>query len=386
MYRRLCNPSNSRSFFLFGSRGTGKSSLIREHFKGQNILNIDLLRPQEFDILNRDPEELTRRIEAFSSPTPWIILDEVQKIPKILDLVHYHIEQKKVKFALTGSSARKLKRGSANLLAGRALVYSLFPLTSIELEKDFSLEHALQWGTLPEIINEKDAAIKRKILEAYTHTYLREEIQQEQLIRSLDPFHQFLAIAGQMNGKIINYSKIASECGASDHSVREYFRILEDTLLGFHLPAYHESIRKRQRQNPKFFIFDNGVARSLASHLQIPVVSKTSAYGEAFETWLINEIMRLSVYNEKDFSLSYLRTKDDAEIDLIIERPGMPRALIEIKSSTSVKPEDVSMLNRFVNDMKKAEAFCLSLDPAPKKIGNVNVLPWERGLREIGVT
>lgn len=387
MYKRQVNISKKHSFFLFGARGTGKSSLLEELFKNELCLNIDLLKPSEFDILNRDPKELTRRIEALPAETKWVILDEVQRIPKLLNLVHYHIEKSKKQlfFALTGSSARKLKRGSANLLAGRAVVYSLFPFTHLELEKDFSLSHALEWGTLPEVVNQKDQVLKRKILQAYTHTYLREEVQAEQLIRNLDPFHQFLPIAAQMSGNIVNYSKIASQCGTSDNSVKEYFNILEDTLLGFSLPAFHESVRKRQRQSPKFYLFDNGVSRSLANLLKVPVVPQTSAYGNAFENWLICEIYRLISYAENDYSLSYLRASGDAEIDLVIDRPGIKRAIVEIKSSTQVREEDVSTLKRFAADMGDVEAICLSQDSFPKKISGVTVLPWREGLVELGL-
>ena len=391
MYKRLVKISEKHSFFLFGARGTGKSSLIKKIFNQDQALFIDLLQPAEFDILNRDPDELTRRIEGLRDGQTWVILDEIQRIPKLLNLVHHHIEvgkgsaKQKLLFALTGSSARKLKRGTANLLAGRALVYSLYPLTHIELMEDFQISDALEWGTLPGVFNEKDVEIKRKILQAYTHTYLKEEIQAEQIIRSLDPFHLFLAVAAQMSGKIINYSEVARECGASDHSVREYFQILEDTLMGFHLLPFHESVRKRQRQNPKFYLFDNGVRRSLASQLRIPLKAKTSAYGDAFENWLICEINNLISYAERDFSLSYLRTKDDAEIDLIIERPGMPRAIVEIKSSTHIRPEDLTTLNRFASDMKNVEAFCLSQDPHAKKIGKVDALFWQDGIKELGI-
>lgn len=385
MYRRLLNPAKNYSFFLFGARATGKTSLINRIFTDEEALLIDLLQPAEFDILNRDPDELTRRINQMPQHQRWVVLDEVQRIPKLLNLVHHHIDQKRILFALTGSSARKLKRGAADLLAGRAVVHSLFPLTHVELGGDFDLEHALQWGTLPGVVNVRDDLLKRRILQAYGHTYLKEEVRAEQLIRALDPFHLFLAVAAQMSGKIINYSAIARECGASDYSVKEYFQILEDTLIGFHLPPFHESVRKRQRQNPKFYIFDNGVQRALSGALQVPVTPQTSAYGEAFENWLICEIRRLAAYAEKDFSMSYLRTKDDAEIDLIIERPGLPRVILEIKSSKRITSEAVTSLNRFAVDMPESQAVCLSQDPHPQRIGKVTALPWAQGLREIGV-
>lgn len=210
-------------------------------------------------------------------------------------------------------------------------------------------------------------------------------MQAEQLIRALDPFHLFLAIAGQMSGKIINSSAISRECGASDYLVREYFSILEDTLLGFHLPAFHESVRKRQLRAPKFFLFDPGVKRSLAGMLQVPVVPQSSAFGDAFEEWLTVEIHRLIHYRESDFSLSYLRTKDGAEIDLVIERPGLPRALVEIKSSRAVTPEQVTHVSKLARDISNAQAYCLSLEEVPKRIGNVDVLPWRQGIQELGI-
>lgn len=384
MYKRQLKILKEHSFFLFGARGTGKSSYIEQFFSPKEALFIDLLLPQEFDIFNREPEELTHRIKALPAEKKWVVLDEIQRIPKLLNLVHHHIEKSNIFFALTGSSARKLRRGSANLLAGRALVYSMFPLTHIELDKDFDLQKVLTWGSLPGIYTAKEI-IKAKMLQAYTHTYLREEIQAEQIVRSLDPFHLFLGIAGQMSGKIINYSAIARECGASDNSVKEYFQILEDTLLGFHLRPFHESLRKRQRQNPKFYIFDEGIQRSLCSTLSISLKPKTSAYGEAFERWLVCEIHRLITYAENDYSLSYLRTKDDAEIDLIIERPGLPRALIEIKSTTSVREDNIRTIKSFAKDMSNSEAFLLSQDPNEKVIDGVKILPWKKGLIELGI-
>jgi len=392
MIPRLLNPLTNHSFLLFGARGTGKSCLLRELFREQIVLNVDLLDPGEFSSLNVSPGELSARISSFKrtshgSGPKWVVIDEIQKIPKLLDLVHWHIENSKgqLLFAITGSSARKLKRGAANLLAGRALVYHLFPFTARELGDAFDLDQALAWGTLPEVFNTNEDLLKRKILQAYAHTYLREEVQAEQLIRALDPFHLFLKIAAQMSGKIINFSKIAVEAGTSDKSVKEYFRILEDTLLGFFLPPFHRSIRKRQRQQPKFYFIDLGIERSLALLLQQSVLPRTSYYGELFEKWLIAEIYKMCHYLDNDFSLSYLRTKDGAEIDLIIERPGMPTALIEIKSSSQISEADTLPLAKLAGDLTNVECFCLSQDPFPKVYGIVNTLPWREGLKAIGL-
>lgn len=385
MVDRLLELPKDESFFLFGARGTGKTSLLKQIFAQDETLYIDLLKPSEFESLHANPESLLARIAKLPAAVSWIVIDEIQKVPKLLDLVHHQIESTKYKFALTGSSSRKLKRGAANLLAGRAVVYNLFPLTSREIGESFDLRTSLTWGTLPLIYATKSETTRAKKLRAYAHTYLREEVQQEQLIRALEPFHRFLLVAAQSNGAILNYAAIARDCGVGEKSVQEYFTILEDTLIGKLLPPFHESIRKRQRHNPKFYFFDEGVQRALSQTLRVALAPQTFAFGRAFESFLVNEINRLQSYRELDYSLSYLRTKDDAEIDLIIERPGLPRALVEIKSARTIQQVDVAPLQRLHREFKNAEAFCLSLDPHPKKFGSVNVLPWELGLRELGL-
>lgn len=220
-------------------------------------------------------------------------------------------------------------------------------------------------------------------MQTYAHNYLREEIQVEQLVRNLDPFRKFLQVAAQMSGKIINYSKIATEVGASDRSVQTYFQILEETLIGSLLEPYHTSIRKRQRQAPKFYFFDTGVMRALDRTITVPLVSSTYAFGVAFEHFIVNELRKLSSYRRNDFAFSYLRTKDDAEIDLIVERPGAPTALVEIKSTQRITDNDVRTLQTLAADFKNANAYCLSLDPHRKRIGTVECLPWRDGLNTI---
>jgi predicted AAA+ superfamily ATPase len=385
MIKRLINIPKDESFFLLGARGTGKTSLLKQLFGPEEALYIDLLKPAEFSELSLNPDSLLARMAGLPDTTSWVIIDEIQKLPKLLDLVHHQIENTKYKFALTGSSARKLKRGAANLLAGRAVVYNLFPLTSRELESSFNLDESLSWGTLPLILAAKNPSTRIKKLRTYAHTYLKEEIQQEQLVRTLEPFHRFLLVAAQSNGTILNYSAIGRDCGVGEKTVQEYFKILEDTLVGTILPAFHESIRKRQSHNPKFYFFDCGVQRALAQTLRLVPEPHSFTFGRAFETFIVNEVVRLQSYQELDFSLSYLRTKDDAEIDLIVERPGMPRALIEIKSSTSIKEQDVSTLQRLHRDFRNSEAFCFSLDPHAKKFGPVRALHWRDGLKEIGL-
>ena len=385
MFNRLLKLPKNNSFFLFGARGTGKTRLLKERFKVIPSFYIDLLDLDTQQNLSLRPKALVEQLEALPRSTRWVIIDEIQKIPALLDVVHQQIEKGRFKFALTGSSARKLKHGGANLLAGRAFVHHLYPLTALEMGRQFSLRNALQWGTLPRLSALPSGSDKREYLRSYTHTYLQEEITHEQVIRKLEPFRRFLPVAAQMSGQVINFSKIARESGTSVPTIQSYFHILEDTLVGFLLDSFHESIRKRQRESPKFYFFDNGGQRALQNVLTVDLPPQTYAFGTAFEHFIINEITRLQAYLRKDWRFSYLRTKDGVEIDLIIERPGMKRALLEIKSTERVGPDDVRSLKRIAPDIPNSEAFCFSLDATPKKVDGVHCLPWERGLKEIGL-
>jgi predicted AAA+ superfamily ATPase len=384
MVNRLIKPSKLHSFFIFGSRGSGKSTWLKRRFHEQSHLYIDLLDLVTEDLFRSHPEELKLRLEV-PNPPEWVIIDEVQKLPRLLDLVHQLIEEKKAKFVLSGSSARKLKRGSANLLAGRAFVYHLYPLTSVELGEHFRLQDALNWGTLPKLLELPEETDKSEYLKSYALTYLKEEIQVEQLVRNLDPFRQFLEVAAQSNSQIVNYSKIAKDIGVDTTTVQNYFSILEDTLIGFFLPPYHASIRKRQRESPKFYFFDSGVSRALSRTLHSPLVPQTYAYGKAFEHWVILEIVRLADYARLDWRYSYLRTKDDAEIDLIIDRPGEKTVCVEIKSSERIGRESLNTFIRLSRDVKSSESYCFSLDPHEKKIEHVSCLHWQEGLKRLGL-
>lgn len=387
MFHRTINTSKSHSFFLFGARGTGKSTHIKSHY-GDNALFIDLLNPEEEEAFLKNPNRLVAQIKEHSSSLQRVIIDEVQKLPRLLDLVHQQIEATKragkpLQFILTGSSARKLRRGAANLLAGRAFLYHLFPLTHVELGERFELTAVLQYGALPAVFSYETETEKRQYLESYGRTYLKEEIWNEQIIRKLKPFAQFLEIAAQCNGKILNFSKIAHDIAVDTKTVQSYYQILEDTLVGFLLPAYHRSVRKRQTTAAKFYFFDTGVKRALEGTLTVPLLSQTYAFGDAFEHFLILEIARICSYRQNNYRLSYLRTKDDAEIDLIIERPGLSPVLIEIKSSEEVDERDTKTVERFLKDFLGAEAYCLSRDVIAKKIGQVRCLHWQEGLKEL---
>jgi len=300
-----------------------------------------------------------------------------------LDIAHLGITKQGLKFALTGSSARKLRRGAANLLAGRALTFYLFPLTHRELGEDFRLSHALQYGTLPDSLSAPDEKECIRFLRSYSNTYLKEEIQLEQLVRNMEPFHHFLSVAAQMSGQPLNFSKLGREAGIDSKSVERYFQLLEDTLVGFFLPAYHHSIRKQQLQSRKFYFIDNGIRRALAQTVDIALRVSTYEYGNAFEHWLLGEIFKLNVNCETDYRLSYLRTKDGAEIDLILSKPGKPTCLLELKSKERCTSDDTRALHHFISEFRGARAMLLCNERSPRKEGKVEVWPWREGLQQL---
>lgn len=388
MIKRILQLPEQQSVFLFGARGTGKTSLLHALFKEQDTCFVDLLDLEQETQFLRDPERLGRLVDELPRYCKRVVLDEIQKVPRLLDVVHRKLEERKRKglplpFVMTGSSARKLKRGASNLLAGRAFVFHLFPLTCAELGSQFHLQTALEYGTLPEAwcLQEKD--LKARYLEAYSRTYLKEEVWNEQIVRKLEPFGSFLEVAAQMNGEIVNYAKIARDVGVDTKTVQSYFQILEDTLLGFSVPAYHRSLRKRQLTNPKFYFFDTGVKRALDRTLTVPLLPHTSAFGNAFEHFVFLELARRSEYLNKNFRFFYLKTHDGAEIDLVIERPGEPLALVEIKSATRVDPKNAKHLETFSREFGRAQAYLLSLAPTPEKIKHVRALPWQEGIEVI---
>lgn len=385
MIHRLLKPSEKSSFFVFGARGTGKSTFISQQFlplqKG-SCLYYDLLDDSVEERLAKAPQLLESDIAGAKVKPTWVIIDEIQKIPRLLDVVHLLIEKTKIKFILSGSSARKLRKEGANLLAARAFEYRLFPLTFLELGEKFDLQSALNFGSLPAVLNFEDKADKSKYLKTYVSTYIKLEIQMEQIVRRLDPFRQFLEVAAQMNGKPINYSKIGKEVGADTKTVINYFQILEETYLGFMLPGFHTSLRKSILLTPKFYFFDVGVKRALERALQSDPVPGTSYYGETFEHFVINEFYKMNAYLEADYSFSYFSTKEGAEVDLVLTRGKRETIFIEIKSASKVDEGEVKKLAALTGDTK-IKAYYLSQDPVAQKFQNVQCLLWSEGIEDI---
>lgn len=366
---------------LLGARATGKSTLLRGLLPAEKTFTIDLLDPvleQSYALYpNRFRADV---VAAHERGMAWIFVDEIQRAPKLLNIIHSLIESHRIKFAITGSSARKLRRGAANLLAGRAFLYHLFPLTSLELKEAMDLQAVLTFGALPKLWDLPESGDKIKYLQSYTATFVREEVQAEQLVRRLDPFRKFLEVAAQSNAKILNYANIARDVGVDNKTVQSYYQILEDTLIGIFLEPFHTSVRKVVGAKPKFYFFDIGVMRTLAGQVTTVPAESTANFGELFETFIVLECHRLNHYFEKDYQFFFLRTKDDVEIDLIVKRPGKTLVLIEIKSSTDVKPEHLRKFDRLASDFPKAEKLCISRDLTPQTINGVRAMPWREAL------
>ena len=383
MIPRLCNLSKSNSFFLFGPRGTGKTTLIRNQFPNENAVYVNLLDNTLMDQLLLDSTRFIDLIDSAENRLKSVIIDEVQKMPQLLNIAHTQIQERKRQFILTGSSSRKLKQAGANLLAGRAWLYHLYPLNTAEMKDDFDLKKALEFGGLPEaFLSNRDDA--REYLNSYVATYLQKEIQQEQWVKNLAPFRKFLAISAQMNGKIVNKAAIAKQVGVDPTTVTNYFEILEDTLLGFMLPAFSRSVRKAQRQLPKFYFIDTGIKRGLDRTLSVELLPQTFAWGDAFEHWVILEFIKGCQYRRLDWSFSYIRTKDDVEIDLVVERPGDRDLFVEIKSKSLVDASDAKALETLGADTNpKAERWLLSCDPLQRTFGKTTAMHWQDGIQRL---
>ena len=375
----------NKSAFLFGPRGVGKTSLSQQFVASlPPFLEIDLLQHEFFSRYISNPGLFGKEVEAQLKDRAvlTVFIDEVQKLPALLDEVHSLMERHKghVRFLLTGSSARKLKRGGANLLAGRAWSLHLHPLT--HLECDIDLSRALQFGTLPAVYLED--SVPQRTLKAYVETYLKEEIMQEALVRRVDAYVRFLDVAGQMNGEPINYTKMAMDCGVSTKTSQEHVAILVDTLIAFQVNAWTYSIRKQLRQSPKIYFFDCGVLNAIRGELGTQLKRGTYRYGKLFETFVVQELFRLNDYMETGYRFYYWRTNTGLEVDIVLSRGAAQRPIaIEIKSKEAPQGMDLHALKSFRSENKDALLYCLSDSPRSYKIGDVMVYPWREGLHRI---
>lgn len=353
-----------KSYFLFGPRATGKSFLVRQQLKDIPVIN--LLRSDLFLRLSANPTEIESIIKAYPQHDT-VVIDEVQRIPMLLNEVHRLIEEDQIKFLLTGSSARKLREKGVNLLAGRAREAKLFPLTSHEIP-DFNLEKYLQYGGLPPVYLSNEP---EEELHAYVNTFLKEEIQAESLVRKIAGFSRFLQIAALTSGQIINFSKIANDAGLPPSTIREYYHVLEDTFIGFMLPAYTQSKKRKAISTAKFYLFDIGVKNSLAGIRQLP--PQSDLYGHAFEHFIAMELTAYLSYSESKQPLTYWRSKHGHEVDFIIG----DKIAIEVKSGLQTKDRHFKGLQTFAEEKICSRHILVSQDPINRKYDTVETLYWK---------
>lgn len=373
--RQLQKPS--RSFFLFGPRATGKSTWLKNNFPDHWY--VDLLRNDLYFALSSTPDAFRQRVLAHDPHKTWIIVDEVQRFSALLNDVHSLMEEHHYQFALSGSSARKLKRGQANLLAGRALMKHLFPLTRAEYGDTTSLEETLSFGTLPSVITDPETRIEQ--LEAYVGTYLREEIKEEALTRNVPAFGRFLEVAAIMNGQVTNISNVARDTGVSRSTVSTYFDILADTLLGYWLPAWMPKAKVKEVAHPKFYFFDCGVVRAI----QKLVREKPSSIerGILFETLVFHELNAHRDYANIGGDFFYWRTHEGMEIDFIWKR-GTTIIAIEVKSGSEWKKDyNAGFRSLMASSAKPTACYGIYNGHDILKTDFGLVLPWEDFLQKL---
>lgn len=348
--RQLLEATKSNSIFLFGARQTGKSTLLKSLFP--DAISFDLLNS---DVKNRFEQRpaLLYEVLKHEPDNALVIIDEIQQVPELLNEVHRLIFDKQMRFVLCGSSARKLRRKGYNTLGGRAVPYYLYPLVSAEIP-DFNLDRALNHGLLPA---HYDASSPLMLMSAYLDVYLREEIKAEALVRNMKSFNQFLTIAAMTNGEMVNYNNIASDCGVSANTVKEYFSILEDTLLGYFVPAYTRTKKRRLVQAPRFYLFDVGLTNHMLKRKHIE--EGTPEYGHAFEHFVIQELVAYISYTQNENQLSYWRTYTGVEVDAII---GDAKIAIEIKSAREIQNKHLKNLRSFANEYSPVRKLVVSLD------------------------
>jgi uncharacterized protein len=357
------------SAFLLGPRGTGKSTWIQQNYEDDCIV-YDLLNTAELIRLSRDPS-LIYQETAHLPPDAWVIVDEIQKVPALLNEVHRIIEQKKLRFILSGSSARKLRASGVNLLAGRALTYNMFPLVSKEVNFELDLEKRIAFGMLPISFS---TANPKKYLQAYAETYLKEEIREEALTRNFGNFARFLEIAARQNGQLTNTAAISRDAEVARQTVQGYFDILIDTLVGYWLEPWKLKRTTKQVGHSKFYFFDSGVVRALSGRLPYPPTPEES--GPLFECFIINELRAYVHYTERDYPLYFWRSQGGVEVDILLETTTSYVA-IELKNGTRWDKRFNRGMHRLSEELgiEKVSCFGVFMGERQLTVDNVTIYP-----------
>ena len=376
MFPRLLKPIKQQSFFLLGPRGTGKSTWVEENYP--TALKIDLLNEGVFQEFLRDPTRLESAVTGHKSDT--IIIDEVQRLPELLNEVHRILETKKTdvkrkyQFILTGSSARKLRKSGVNLLAGRAWSKRFFPLTAVELGEKFNLVESLRFGHLPEVFASSDA---KTFLKSYVGTYLREEIIQEALVRNLSTFTRFLESAAFSQAGVLSLQAIARDCGIDAKTVNSYFNLLEDLLIGYRVPVFQKKSKRALTQHPKFYYFDVGVYRTLRR--QGPLDSSDEIEGASVETLVFQELNAIIALLDLNYDISFYRTRDQKEIDFILYGESGFKA-IEVKKTDRLRDSDLDTLRSFLEEYPQAEGYLFYGGNRNLNLSGIKVIPLQEAL------
>ena len=367
MYNRkqLFIGAENESVFFWGARQTGKSTLLKTLYP--NALTFDLLLSRVYNDLAKYSDSLRETVLANLEKTP-VIIDEIQRLPNLLNEVQWLIVNHNVRFILSGSSPRKIIRFGANLLGGRALRYELYPLVYPEIP-NFDLIRAINNGLLP---RHYDSANPKKLIASYIGNYLRDEIVAEAKIRNVEIFSRFLESAAFTNGEMVNYTNVASDCGVSATTIKEYFQILQDTLLGRFLPSFQKKPKRKVIHAPKFYLFDVGVANYLLNRGKIE--PKTELFGKAFEHFIYQEIYAHSRYSDKEYDICYWRTTSNIEVDFIL---GNHEVAVEVKSTDHAKSECLKGLKAFAEEYEVEKKIVVSNDPLPRLMDDILILPWQ---------
>jgi predicted AAA+ superfamily ATPase len=366
------DTSENNAFFLWGARKTGKTTYLKNNFK--DALYIDLLKTNVAQKYEIKPALLREEIAA--NKPDLVIIDEIQKIPQLLDEIHWCIENTSSKFILCGSSARKLIRMKANLLGGRAWRFEMFPLTTKEIGTDFNLLRAMNHGLIPQHYFSNHPA---RFLESYVLDYLSHEIKAEAMVRNVPAFHRFLEVAAISNSEIINFSSIARDCGVSSVTVKDYFQILQDTLLGFMLQPFTKKMKRTPIESSKFYFFDMGITRALRRMLLIQEGS--AEFGHFFEHFILMEIRAYLSYFNGYKNIYFWRTNCGKEVDLVI---GEAEYAIEIKTSKQKSMKDFKGLLAFGEEFPDTKLIAVTFDDTKRMIDNkIEVYPWEEFLKHL---